>query len=150
MFKIMKKIVSFIIIFLFFFGLFSDVLAMKTNSIDISDFTDFSIEQIQNTFSNSLSQEKNIPNKTEKNTGDIYVLCNTDYNIPTSFVMNLNHHITNIYFNNICLYGFNCFCRDKLFDEKKLFTGIGEYKIKQNSYIATVLFDVANSVYIIN
>ena len=84
----MKKILSLIIVFLFFFGLFSDAFAMETNSVDIDDFSTFSIEQVQNTFSNSLSQQQSTDNKTEKQAGKVLAFADTDYSIPTFFVIN--------------------------------------------------------------
>ena len=83
MLKIMKKIFSLIIVFLFFFGLFSNTFAMKTNSVDIDDFSEFSIEQVQNTFSNSLSQQQSTDNKTEKQAADVCSFVDTDYTVPS-------------------------------------------------------------------
>ncbi len=145
----MKKILSLIIVFLFFFGLFSDAFAMETNSVDIDDFSTFSIEQVQNTFSNSLSQQQSTDNKTENQAGKVFVFADTDYSIPTFFVINFVQPATNFYFCDIDLYGLNYFYRNKIFDETKLFGGLSEYKITQNSYMAVALFDVVNSVYMI-
>jgi hypothetical protein len=145
----MKKIISLFITFLFFFGLFSDVFAMKTNSVDIDDFSTFSIEQVQNAFSNSLSEQQSSDNKTENQADDVFSFADTDYSIPTFFVMNFIQPTTNFYFCDIDLYGLNYFYRNKIFDETKLFGGLSEYKITQNSYMAVALFDVVNSVYMI-
>lgn len=149
MFKFMKKILSLVIIFLFFFGLFSENFAMETNSVDIDDFSTYSIEQFQNTFSNSLSQQQSTDNKTENQAGNFFAFADTDYSIPTFFVINFVQSATNFYFCDIELYGFNYFYRNKIFDETKLFRGLSEYKITQNSYMAVALFDVVNSVYMI-
>ena len=150
----MKRILSLFIVFLFFLGLFSNAFAMKTNSVDIDDFSIFSIEQVQNTFSNALSQDKNSDNKTQNQTDnetdDVFSFNDTDYSIPTFSIVNFAQPATNFYFCDVDLYGLNCFYRNKIFDEAKLFKGISEYKITQNSYMAIALFDVVNSVYIID
>ena len=145
----MKKILSLVIIFLFFFGLFSEIFAMETKSVDIDDFSSFSIEQVQNTFSNSLSQQQSTDNKTENQADDVFAFMDTDYSISTFFIINFVQSATNFYFCDIDLYGFNYFYRNKIFDETKLFRGLSEYKITQNSYMAVALFDVVNSVYMI-
>lgn len=145
----MKKIVSLFIVFLFFFGLFSNAFAMKTNSINIEDFSSFSIEQIQNTFSNSLSQQQNTEDKTENQTNEPFAFADIDYNIPTFYVMNFVQPTINFYFCDTDIYGPNCFYRNKIFDETKRFSGLSEYKITQNSYMAVALFDVVNYTYII-
>ena len=144
----MKKILSLVIIFLFFFGLFSENFAMETKSVDVDDFSSFSIEQVQNTFSNSLSQQQSTDNKTENQADDVFVVVDTDYSIPTFSDMNFSQPTTDFYFYDIDLYGLNCFYRYKLFYETKLFNGISEYKIKQNSYMAVALFDEVIFVHI--
>ena len=150
MFKNMKKIISLFIIFLFVFGLFSNIFAMKTNNVDIENFSCFSIEQVQNTFSNSLSQQQSTDNKKENQTGCDFVFADTDYNVPTFFVMSFVQSTTNFYFCDIDLHRLNCFYRNKLFYGAKLFNGISEYKITQNSYMAVALFDSVNFVYTMN
>lgn len=145
----MKKIISLFIIFLFFFGLFSNAFAMKTNSIDIDDFSSFSIEQIQNTFSNSLSQQQSTEDKTENKTNDTFAFADMDYSIPNFYVINFVQPATNFYFCDVDIYGPNCFYINKIFDETKRFSGLSEYKITQNSYMAIALFDVVNYIYII-
>ena len=70
----MKKIVSLFIIFMFLFNLVPYAFAMETKTVNINSFDEFSIEQVQNTFSDSLTQEKTSNNKTEQDTENFLYL----------------------------------------------------------------------------
>ena len=135
----MKRIVSLIIIFLFVFNLLPSVFAMQQETVDIGGFDSFSLEQVQKTFANTLSQEQTTNNQdNEKQDLSLNeVLCNPQ-NI--SFVEQ-NLSLENLFFESQ-KYGLNYLCQYKLFEKKKRLIGISEYKINFNSYIATVLVDV--------
>ena len=52
----MKRIFSLIIAFLFVFNLLPSVFAAQTETVNINGFDNFSIEQVQKTFSNTITQ----------------------------------------------------------------------------------------------
>ena len=63
----MKRIISLIIVFLFVFNLLPSAFAMQKETVDINGFDNFSVEQVQKTFANTLSQEQTTNNQdTEK------------------------------------------------------------------------------------
>ena len=145
----MKKIISLFIIFLFLFNLIPYSFAMETKSIDINSFDEFSIEQVQNTFSNSLSQEKSSDNKTEQETENFLFSNKTvDYNIPVFLSLNLKQQTTTNFCYDFDLYGLNYLYQYKLFEKINSDIGITEYKIKQHTYMAVALFDTVSFVYI--
>lgn len=143
----MKKIVSLFIIFLFLFNLVPCVFAMETKTVDISSFDEFSIEQVQNTFSDSLTQEKTSDNKTEQDMGNFLFCSRTDYNVPSSLSVNLKQPTTILFCYDFDSTGLNYLYQYKLFERPSLSGGISEYKIKQNAYMAIALFDTVSFVY---
>ncbi|MBO7612112.1 MAG: hypothetical protein J6T23_07890 [Elusimicrobia bacterium] len=142
----MKRIASLIIAFLFVFNLLPSVFAMQQETVDISGFDDFSIEQVQKTFANTLSQEQETDDQdTEKQMSSLNeVLCNTQ-NI--SFVKQ-NSSSDNLFFENKS-YALNYLYQYKLFERGLCLNGISEYKMNFNSYIATALFDIYGVVFYI-
>ena len=144
----MKKIVSLFIIFLFLFNLVPYAFAMESGSVDINGFDEFSIEQVQKTFSNTLSCEKLSNTKTEQQTGNFLFCDKTDFNIPNSFTVNLKRAQVYFFSYDFDAYGLNCLCRYPLTDKQNSVDGIGEYKIKQNTYMAVALFDTVSFVHI--
>ena len=142
----MKRIVSLIISFLFVFNLLPSLFAMQHETVDIDGFDIFSIEQVQKTFSNTLSQEQTTNNQNdEKQMLSLKeVLCNPQ---NTSFAEQ-NLSFDNLFFESK-KYGLNYLYQYSLFDRKDCLIGIGEYKINFNSYIATALFDIYGVVFYI-
>lgn len=139
----MKKIISLIITFLFVFNLLPSLFAMQQETVDINGFDSFSIEQVQKTFSNTLSQEqtseKQNTEKQKLSFSDIF--CNVQ-NISSIKLSSSNN--TLFFENNV--YGLNYFYQYKLFEKNILSTGITEYKIHFNSYMATALIDIYDVV----
>ncbi|MBR3628661.1 MAG: hypothetical protein IKN42_07485 [Elusimicrobia bacterium] len=124
------------------------VSAMETKIVNINNFDEFSLEQVQNTFSNSLTQEKTSDNKSEQNTENSLFCNGTDYNVPTFLSVNLKQPTTFVFCYNFDTCRLNYLCQYKLFEKINLSCGIGEYKIKQNAYMAVALFDTISFVYI--
>ena len=144
----MKKIISLFIIFIFVFSLVPCAFAMETKAVDINSFDEFSIEQVQNTFSDSLTQEKTSNNKAEQDTEN-FLFCNgTDYNVPSFLSVNLKQPTTILFCYNFDSTGLNYLYQYKLFEKTSLSGGISEYKIRQNTYMAIALFDTVSFVYI--
>ena len=144
----MKKIVSLFIIFMFLFNLVPYAFAMETKTVNINSFDEFSIEQVQNTFSDSLTQEKTSNNKTEQDTENFLFFNETDYNIPNFVSVNLKQPTIILFCYDFDSYKLNYLYQYKLFEEKRLNCGISEYKIKQNTYMAIALFDTVSFVHI--
>ena len=140
----MKKIVSLIVTFLFVFNLVPSVFAMQQETVDINGFDNFSIEQIQKTFSNTLSQEQTSNEQnTEKQVLSLNdILCNIQ-NV-SSVKLNLS---SNVLFSESNGHGLNYLYQYKLFERKFCPDGLSEYKINFNSYIATALFDIYGVVF---
>lgn len=146
----MKKIISLFIIFLFLFNLFPYSFAMETKSIDINSFDEFSVEQVQNTFSDNLTQEKNSNTKSDQDT-NAFLFSNTmiNCNISDFLSADLKQQSSNLFSYDFDFCRLNNYLyRNKLFEKKCLTCGIGEYKINQNTYMAVALFDSVNFVYI--
>ena len=142
----MKKIISLFIGFIFVVNFVAPVFAFQTETVDIDSFDEFSIEQVQKTFSSTLSQEQTADNQnTEKQMLFLNeVLCNNQSN---SFVKQ-NSLSDNLFFENKS-YGLNCLYQYKLFEKNGCSSGISEYKINLNSYMATALFDIYGVVFYI-
>ena len=144
----MKKIVSLFIIFMFVFNLVPYAFAMETKTVNINSFDEFSIEQVQNTFSDSLTQEQTSNSKSEQDTEN-FLFCNgTDYSVPSVLSVNLKQPTTSFFCYDFDLYGLNYLYQYQLFEKQSLPVGICEYKIKQNAYMAIALFDTVSFVYI--
>jgi hypothetical protein len=145
----MKKILSLIIVFLSVFNLLSCAFAIETKTVDFNSFDEYSIAQVQNTFSSSLTQEKNSDTRSEKSMDDKFLYNQTDYNIPNCSFMNLKEKEMSFIFSDINnLSGENYLHKYQLFYKNNLVDGISEYKITQNTYMAVVLFDIVKFVYI--
>lgn len=145
----MKKIVSLFIIFLFLFNLVPYVFAAETESVDINGFDEFSVEQVQKTFSNSLSCEKLSDTRTEQES-DNFLFCNTtDINVPNVMSVNLKQPTTCLFCYDFDMYELNGLYKYLSNENKYLIDGISEYKIKQNTYMAVALFDTVSSVHIL-
>ncbi len=140
----MKKIISLIITLLFVFNLLPSVFAMQQETVDINSFDNFSIEQVQKTFSNTLSQEQASDNQNneEQNLYLNEIFCNVQNisSLKLSFT-------SNVLFSESNGYGLNYLYQYKLFEKKFQSDGISEYKINFNSYIATALFDIYGVVF---
>lgn len=135
----MKKIISLFIGFIFVVNFVAPVFAFQTETVDIDSFDEFSIEQVQKTFSSTLSQEQTADNQnTEKQMLSLNEgLCDTQSN---SFVKQ-NPLSDNLFFENKS-FGLNYLYQYKLFEKNGCSSGISEYKINLNSYMATALFDI--------
>lgn len=144
--KFMKKIISLFIGFVFVVNFIAPVFAFQTETVDVGSFDEFSIEQVQKTFSSTLSQEQTSNNQdTEKQVLSLNeVLCNTQNN---SFVKQ-NLSSNNLFFESGS-YGLNYLYQYKLFEKNGCWSGISEYKINLNSYMATALFDIYGVVFYI-
>ena len=107
------------------------VFAFQTETVDIDSFDEFSIEQVQKTFSSTLSQEQTADNQnTEKQMLSLNEgLCDTQSN---SFVKQ-NSLSDNLFFGNKS-FGLNYLYQYKLFEKNGCSSGISEYKINLNSY----------------
>ena len=145
----MKKIVSLFIIFLFLFNLVPYVFAAENVSVDINSFDDFSIEQIQKTFSGSLSCEKLSETKTECGTDNFLFFCKTDVVVTNGMSVNLKQPATYFFCYEFDVYGLNNLYKCPLVEKQNLIEGISEYKIKQNAYMAIALFDTVSFVNIL-
>ncbi len=142
----MKKIISLFIGFIFVVNFVAPVFAFQTETVDIDSFDEFSIEQVQKTFSSTLSQEQTADNQnTEKQMLSLNEgLCDTQSN---SFVKQ-NSLSDNLFFGNKS-FGLNYLYQYKLFEKNGCSSGISEYKINLNSYMATALFDIYGVVFYI-
>ncbi|MBR4632490.1 MAG: hypothetical protein IKO48_04135 [Elusimicrobia bacterium] len=140
----MKKIISLLIGFIFIFNFIAPVFAFQTGTVDVGSFDEFSIEQVQKTFSSTLSQEQTSSNQdTEKQMLSLNeVLCNAQNN----FFVRQNSLSNNLFFENKS-YGLNYLYQYKLFEKNGCSSGISEYKINFNSYMATALFDIYGVVF---
>jgi hypothetical protein len=118
---------------------------METKTIDINSFDMFSLEQVQNTFSNSLMQENDSATKSEKSAEDFLFSNRIDCNIPSFLFVNFKESVTNLFYYESDSKMLGYLCRYQLlFEKQNLIYGIGKYKIKQNAYMAVVLFDSAD------
>ena len=135
----MKKIISLFIGFIFVVNFVAPVFAFQTETVDIDSFDEFSIEQVQKTFSSTISQEQTADNQnTEKQMLSLNEgLCDTQSN----FFVKQNSLSNNLFFENKS-FGLNYLYQYKLFEENGCSSGISEYKINLNSYMATALFDI--------
>ena len=142
----MKRIVSLIIVFLFVFNFVSSLFAMQQETVDINGFDDFSIEQVQKTFANTLSQEQTANN--QDNEKQMLFSNEVLYNTQSiSFVKKLSSH-DNLFFENKS-YGLNYLYHYKFFERNVCLCGISEYKINFNSYMATAIIDIYGIVFCI-
>ncbi len=135
-YKIMKRIFSLIIAFLFVFNLLPSVFAAQTETIDINCFDNFSIEQVQKTFSNTITQ--NTKSDTQDSNEQDFLFNAFVYNVQDMSFTELN----NVFFSENINSVVNYLHQYKLFEKNNLDYGISQYKINLNSYIATVLVDV--------
>jgi hypothetical protein len=135
----MKKIMSLFIGFIFVVNFVASVFAFQTETVDIDSFDEFSIEQVQKIFSSTISQEQTSNNKdTKKQMLSLSeVLCNAQSN----FFVKQNSLSDNLFFGNKS-FGLNYLYQYKLFEKNGCSSGISEYKINLNSYMATALFDI--------
>lgn len=138
--KIMKRIFSLIIVFLFLFNLLPSVFAVQTETVDINGFDSFSIEQVQKTFSNTISQ--NSKSDTKDSNEQDFLLNTFVYNSQDISFMKVNKSLSNIFFSEKVTGVVDYLYQYKLFEKNNLCYGISQYKIDLNSYIATVLVDV--------
>jgi hypothetical protein len=132
----MKRIFSLIIAFLFVFNLLPSVFAAQTETIDINCFDNFSIEQVQKTFSNTITQ--NTKSDTQDSNEQDFLFNAFVYNVQDMSFTELN----NVFFSENINSVVNYLHQYKLFEKNNLDYGISQYKINLNSYIATVLVDV--------
>ena len=132
----MKRIYSLIIVFLFVFNLLPSVFAAQTETVDINGFDNFSIEQVQKTFSNTIAQ--NTKSDTQDNNEQDFLFNAFVYNVQDMSFTELN----NVFFSENINSVVNYLHQYKLFEKNNLDYGISQYKINLNSYIATVLVDV--------
>ncbi len=132
----MKRIYSLIIVFLFVFNLLPSVFAAQTETVDINGFYNFSIEQVQKTFSNTIAQ--NTKSDTQDNNEQDFLFNAFVYNVQDMSFTELN----NVFFSENINSVVNYLHQYKLFEKNNLDYGISQYKINLNSYIATVLVDV--------
>ncbi len=139
-YKIMKRIYSLIIVFLFVFNLLPSVFAAQTETVDINGFYNFSIEQVQKTFSNTIAQ--NTKSDTQDNNEQDFLFNAFVYNVQDMSFTELN----NVFFSENINSVVNYLHQYKLFEKNNLDYGISQYKINLNSYIATVLVDVYGAV----
>ena len=125
----MKKIISLIITFLFVFSLLPSVFAMQQETVDINGFDNFSIEQVQKTFSNTLSQEQASDNQNNEEQS-LYlneIFCNVQ-NV-SSLKLSLT---SSVLFSESNIYDLNYLYQYKLFERKFCPDGLSEYKINFN------------------
>lgn len=137
----MKRIYSLIIVFLFVFNLLPSVFAAQTETVDINGFDNFSIEQVQKTFSNTITQ--NTKSDAQDNNGQDFLFNAFVYNVQDMSFTELNNSSSNVFFSENINSVVNYLQQYKLFEKNNLdYYGISQYKINLNSYIATVLVDV--------
>lgn len=139
----MKKIVSLCITFLFVFGFVSNIFSSQGCAVDINNFDEFSIDQVQKTFSNTLTQEQKT--NTEDTTSDFLTISDIDCNLNISISKKIP--LSNLFFTISDVCSLNYLYKYKLFDIIDRFNSnsITQYKMNFNSYIAVVLFDT-NSI----
>ena len=135
----MKKILSLFVIFLFIINFVSIIFATENNDINLETFDNFSIEQVQKTFSNTLSNTKT--NTDKKETSELFFFNKVDYNIQNTCFSKINNLSEIFFFKNVLCCLNNYIYKYKLFEKNKFICGISEYKITFNSYFADVLFD---------
>ncbi|MBQ2219461.1 MAG: hypothetical protein II417_01540 [Elusimicrobia bacterium] len=85
----MKRIYSLIIVFLFVFNLLPSVFAAQTETVDINGFDNFSIEQVQKTFSNTIAQ--NTKSDTQDNNEQDFLFNAFVYNVQDMSFTELNN-----------------------------------------------------------
>ncbi|GEM_PF-2505601 len=140
----MKRIFSLIIVFLFVFNLLPSVFAAQTDTVDINGFDNFSIEQVQKTFSNTISRDTK---EETQNSNEGYSLLNEFvYNAQNLSFIKSNNSSESVFCSEDVNSILNYLHKYKLFEKSNLFCGISQYKINLNSYIATVLVDVYGAV----
>ena len=139
-YKIMKRIFSLIIAFLFVFNLLPSVFAAQTETVNINGFDNFSIEQVQKTFSNTITQ--NTKSDTQDSNEQDFLFNAFVYNVQDMSFTELNNSSSNVFFSENINNVVNYLHQYKLFEKNNLDYGITQYKINLNSYIATVLVDV--------
>lgn len=142
----MKKIISLVFSFLFVFNFVSNVFSSQVYDIDLNNFDNFSIEQVQKTFSNTLSQEQKT--NTQDTVSDFLTLNDLNFNLNNNVQIKKANSLSNLFFELSSLHSLNYVYKYKLFENicgLNNNSGITQHKIKFNSYIAVVLFDT-NSV----
>ena len=135
----MKKIVSLVIVFLFMFNLLPSLFAAQIGTVDVNSFDEFSIEQVQKTFSNTLTQETK--SDTQNQEEALFVLNDVAFNTQTLSYNKLDSSLKMFSSRDVGNV-LNYLYQYKLFENSTLSEGIAEYKINLNSYIAIVLVDV--------
>lgn len=137
----MKKIISLVFSFLFVFNFVSNVFSSQVCDIDLKKFDNFSIEQVKKTFSNTISQEQK--NCTQDTAGDFLTLNDLSYNL-NNIQIKKGNSLPNLFFELSNLHSLNYLYKYKLFENICSFNNstITQHKIKFNSYIAVVLFNV--------
>lgn len=135
----MKKIVSLVIVFLFMFNLLPSLFAAQIGTVDVNSFDEFSIEQVQKTFSNTLTQETK--SDTQDQEEALFVLNDVAFNTQTLSYNKLDSSLKMFSSRDVGNV-LNYLYQYKLFENSTLSEGIAEYKINLNSYIAIVLVDV--------
>lgn len=139
----MKKLISLLITFLFVFNFVSVAFYTQDSFIDFESFDNFSIEQVQNTFSNALTNAQTSNNQND--TDNMFVFNDLDVNVceivasqgkiskVLPVVLPMDNNVNYLY-------------KYKLFEQNICFnrTKITEYRMNFNSYIAIVLFDISN------
>ncbi len=136
----MKKIVSLVIVFLFMFNLLPSLFASQVGTVDVNSFDEFSIEQVQKTFSNTLTQETK--SDTQNQEEALFVL-SSDVACTTQILSYTElSSSSNVFLSRETGDVLNYLYQYKLFEKNNLSEGIAEYKINLNSYIAIVLVDV--------
>ena len=142
----MKKIVSLAIAFLFVFNLLSSVFASQSETVDVGAFDSFSIDQIQKTFSNTLSDEKK--SEEQNDSSQVFILSECIYNV-SDFYFGVSNMSVNMFADKDLSRGLEYLYKYKLFERDKSLGGITEYKINLNSYIAIALVDIYGVIYYI-
>ena len=136
----MKKIVSLVIVFLFMFNLLPSLFASQVGTVDVNSFDEFSIEQVQKTFSNTLTQETK--SDTQNQEEALFVLSSDVACTTQTLSYTELSSSSNVFLSRETGDVLNYLYQYKLFEKNNLSEGIAEYKINLNSYIAIVLVDV--------
>ena len=136
----MKKIVSLVIVFLFMFNLLPSLFASQVGTVDVNSFDEFSIEQVQKTFSNTLTQETKSDNQNQEEA--LFVLSSDVACTTQTLSYTELSSSSNVFLSRETGDVLNYLYQYKLFEKNNLSEGIAEYKINLNSYIAIVLVDV--------
>ena len=143
----MKRIVSLFIFFLFLFNLVPYAFAVETKTVNINSFDEFSLEQVQKTFSSNLTQEKNANTKSEKEVNNILFCDKIIFDISSSSFVNLKNLSTLFFCHDFVSNRLNYLYQYKLFEKTNSIDGICEYKIVLNTYMAVALFDMVGFAY---